>query len=77
MKDTLRTLGLRVGQSVVREDAETVCGAIHTVRHLVTVEEVDLTMADSTKNTVRSRVVVRLHHRVPPLVQRPRRPASR
>ncbi|MBF1731642.1 MAG: 50S ribosomal protein L30, partial [Trueperella pyogenes] len=42
MKDTLRTLGLRkIGQSVVREDAETVRGAIHTVRHLVTVEEVD------------------------------------
>ena len=42
MKDTLRTLGLRkIGQSVVREDPETVRGAIHTVRHLVTVEEVD------------------------------------
>ena len=42
MKDTLRTLGLRkIGQSVVREDSETVRGAIHTVRHLVTVEEVD------------------------------------
>ena len=42
MKDTLRTLGLRkIGQSGVREDAETVRGAIHTVRHLVTVEEVD------------------------------------
>ena len=42
MKDTLRTLGLlKIGQSVVREDAETVRGAIHTVRHLVTVEEVD------------------------------------
>ena len=42
MKDTLRTLGLRkIGQSVGREDAETVRGAIHTVRHLVTVEEVD------------------------------------
>ena len=42
MKDTLRTLGLRkIGQSVVREDSETVRGAIHTMRHLVTVEEVD------------------------------------
>ena len=42
LKDTLRTLGLRkIGQSVVRADAETVRGAIHTVRHLVTVEEVD------------------------------------
>lgn len=42
MKDTLRTLGLRkIGQSVVREDSPTVRGAILTVRHLVTVEEVD------------------------------------
>ena len=42
MKDTLRTLGLRkIGQSVVREDIDTVRGAVHTVRHLVTVEEVD------------------------------------
>ncbi|MGP2494549.1 50S ribosomal protein L30 [Schaalia turicensis] len=42
MKDTLRTLGLRkIGQSVVRKNTETVLGAVHTVRHLVTVEEVD------------------------------------
>ena len=42
MKDTLRTLGLRkIGQSVVRENTETVLGAVHTVRHMVTVEEVD------------------------------------
>ena len=42
MKDTRRTLGLRkIGQSVVRENTETVLGAVHTVRHLVTVEEVD------------------------------------
>ena len=42
MKDTLRTLGLRkIGQSVVREDTDTVRGAVRTVRHLVTVEEVD------------------------------------
>ena len=42
MKDTLRTLGLRkIGQSVARENTETVLGAVHTVRHLVTVEEVD------------------------------------
>ncbi|WP_076464303.1 50S ribosomal protein L30 [Actinomyces mediterranea] len=42
MKDTLRTLGLRkIGQSVVREDTNTVRGAVRTVRHLVTVEEVD------------------------------------
>ena len=42
MKDTLRTLGLRkIGQSVVRESTDTVLGAVRTVRHLVTVEEVD------------------------------------
>ena len=42
MKDTLRTLGLRkIGQDVVREDSDAVRGAVHTVRHLVTVEEVD------------------------------------
>lgn len=42
MKDTLRTLGLRkIGQSVVREDSDWVRGAVRTVRHLVTVEEVD------------------------------------
>lgn len=41
-KDTLRTLGLRrIGQSVVREDRPEVRGAIRTVAHLVTVEEVD------------------------------------
>ena len=41
-KDTLRTLGLRrIGQSVVREDRPKVRGAVRTVAHLVTVEEVD------------------------------------
>lgn len=41
-KDTLRTLGLRrIGQSVVREDRLEVRGAVRTVAHLVTVEEVD------------------------------------
>jgi large subunit ribosomal protein L30 len=41
-RDTLRTLGLRkIRQSVVREDSPQVRGMIHTVRHLVTVEEVD------------------------------------
>lgn len=40
-RDTLRTLGLRkIRQSVVREDSPTVRGLIHTVRHLVEVEEV-------------------------------------
>ena len=42
MKDTLRTLGLRkIGQDVVREDSDAIRGAVLTVRHLVTVEEVD------------------------------------
>ncbi|WP_299062917.1 50S ribosomal protein L30, partial [uncultured Actinomyces sp.] len=42
MKDTLRTLGLRkIGQSVVREQTDAVLGAVRTVRHLVTAEEVD------------------------------------
>ena len=41
-KATLRTLGLRrIGQSVVREDRPEVRGAVRTVAHLVTVEEVD------------------------------------
>ena len=41
-KDTLRTLGLRrIGQSVVREDRPEGRGAVRTVAHLVTVEEVD------------------------------------
>ena len=38
---TLRTLGLRkIRQFTVREDSPQVRGMIHTVRHLVTVEEV-------------------------------------
>ena len=41
-KDTMRTLGLRrIGQSVVREVRPEVTGAIRTVLHLVTVEEVE------------------------------------
>jgi large subunit ribosomal protein L30 len=41
-RDTLRTLGLhKIRQSVVREDSQTLRGMIHTVRHLVSVEEVD------------------------------------
>ncbi|KMS84606.1 50S ribosomal protein L30 [Prauserella rugosa] len=40
-RDTLRTLGLRkIRQSVVREDTPDVRGLVHTVRHLVSVEEV-------------------------------------
>lgn len=40
-RDSLRTLGLRrIRQSVVRDDSPVVRGLIHTVRHLVEVEEV-------------------------------------
>ena len=41
-RDTLRTLGLRkIGDVVVKEDRPEVRGMVHTVRHLVTVEEVE------------------------------------
>jgi large subunit ribosomal protein L30 len=41
-RETMRSLGLRkIRQSVVREDNPQVRGMIATVRHLVTVEEVD------------------------------------
>ncbi len=41
-RDTLRSLGLRkIGQTVVREDNSQNRGYVHTVRHLVKVEEVD------------------------------------
>jgi large subunit ribosomal protein L30 len=41
-RDTLRTLGLkRIGDEVVKEDRPEVRGMVQTVRHLVTVEEVD------------------------------------
>ena len=41
---TMRSLGLRkIRQSVVREDSPVVRGMVHTVRHLVSVEEVEAT----------------------------------
>ena len=41
-RDTLRTLGLkRVNDVTVRESNAVVLGQLHTVRHLITVEEVD------------------------------------
>ncbi|EST30329.1 50S ribosomal protein L30 [Streptomycetaceae bacterium MP113-05] len=41
-RDTLRTLGLkRVNDVSVKEARPEVVGMVHTVRHLVTVEEVD------------------------------------
>jgi large subunit ribosomal protein L30 len=41
-RDTLRTLGLkRVRDVAVREDRPEVRGMLHSVRHLITVEEVD------------------------------------
>ena len=39
-KATLRTLGLRrIGQTVERPDSPQVRGLVHTVRHLLVVEE--------------------------------------
>ena len=41
-RETLRTLGLkRIGDVVVKEDRPEIRGMVHTVRHLVTVEEVN------------------------------------
>ena len=41
-RETLRSLGLkRIGQTVVKEDRPEFRGMVHTVRHLVTVEEVE------------------------------------
>ncbi|MCQ4044312.1 50S ribosomal protein L30 [Streptantibioticus rubrisoli] len=41
-RDTLRSLGLkRLNDVVVKEDRPEIRGMAHTVRHLVTVEEVD------------------------------------
>jgi large subunit ribosomal protein L30 len=43
-RESLRTLGLRkIRQSTVREDTPQVRGLIHSVRHLVVVEEVEAT----------------------------------
>ena len=40
-RDTLRSLGLKkIGSVVIKEDRPEFVGMIHTVRHLVTVEEV-------------------------------------
>jgi large subunit ribosomal protein L30 len=41
-RDSLRSLGLKkIGQTVVKPDRPEFRGMIQTVRHLVTVEEVD------------------------------------
>jgi large subunit ribosomal protein L30 len=41
-RETLRTLGLkRIHDVVVKEDRPEIRGMVNTVRHLVTVEEVD------------------------------------
>jgi large subunit ribosomal protein L30 len=41
-RNSLRSLGLhRIGDVVVKEDRPEIRGMIQTVRHLVTVEEVD------------------------------------
>ncbi len=42
MRQTLRSLGLkRIGDQVVRPDNPQNRGYVHTVRHLVSVEEID------------------------------------
>lgn len=41
-RNTLRSLGLKhIGDTVVKEDRPEIRGMVQTVRHLVTVEEVD------------------------------------
>jgi large subunit ribosomal protein L30 len=41
-RDTLRSLGLKhIGDVVVKEDRPEIRGMVHTVSHLVAVEEVD------------------------------------
>ena len=41
-RETLRTLGLkRIGDVVVKEDRPEIRGMVHTVRHLIVVDEVD------------------------------------
>jgi large subunit ribosomal protein L30 len=41
-RDTLRSLGLkRIGDIVVKEDRPEIRGMVHTVRHLVVVEEIE------------------------------------
>jgi large subunit ribosomal protein L30 len=41
-RETLRSLGLkRLGDVVLKEDRPEIRGMVHTVTHLVTVEEVD------------------------------------
>ena len=41
-RETLRSLGLkRISDVVVKEDRPEIRGMVHTVNHLVTVEEVD------------------------------------
>ena len=43
-RDTLRSLGLkRMHHTVVQEDRPEIRGMVHTVTHLVTVEEVEMT----------------------------------
>ena len=41
-RDTLRSLGLkRIGDTVIKEDRPEIRGMVNTVRHLVSVEEVN------------------------------------
>ena len=42
LRDTLRSLGLkRINDVVVKEDRPEIRGMVHTVRHLIKVEEVE------------------------------------
>jgi len=51
-RDTLRSLGLkRIGDVVVKEDRPEIRGMVHTVRHLVTVAEVDAADAGNAAAT--------------------------
>ncbi|MGN6781875.1 MAG: 50S ribosomal protein L30 [Marmoricola sp.] len=51
-RDTLRSLGLkRIGDVVVKEDRPEIRGMVHTVRHLVTVAEIDTAGAGNTAVT--------------------------
>ncbi|MGN6250836.1 MAG: 50S ribosomal protein L30 [Marmoricola sp.] len=48
-RDTLRSLGLkRIGDVVVKEDRPEILGMVHTVRHLVTVAQIDAADAAGT-----------------------------
>ena len=62
-RDSLRSLGLRrIGQVVVRPDRPEFRGMIKTVRHLVTVEEVDWMPEMNTDEQTEAGRGLKLHH---------------